>query len=43
MIRVKTFTAQMQIFRIMKEIIDLDKEVNDFLESNQIRRRRVTE
>jgi hypothetical protein len=38
MIRVKTFTAQMQIFHIMKELGNLDKQVNDFLESNQIRR-----
>jgi hypothetical protein len=38
MIRVKTFTSQMQIFQIMNELSNLDEEVNEFLESNQIRR-----
>ena len=37
MIKVRTFTSQLKIFHMMKEISELDKQVNDFISSNQIR------
>ena len=37
MIKVRTFTSQLKIFHMMKEIAELDKQVNDFISSKQIR------
>ena len=37
MIKVRTFTSQLKIFHMMEEIGDLDRQVNDFISSNQIR------
>lgn len=36
MIKVKTFTNQLQIFHIMQELDKLDEEVNQFLSENGI-------
>ncbi len=36
MIKVKTFTSQLKIFNIIKEIQELDDAVNDFIASNDI-------
>ena len=38
MIRIKTFTSQLKIFRTKNELDELDETVNDFLESAGIRK-----
>lgn len=38
MIRVKTFTSQLKIFHARQELEELDKEINDFLVSQGIRK-----
>jgi hypothetical protein len=38
MIKVKTFTSQLKIFHAKSELDELDKEINDFLLSNGIRK-----
>jgi hypothetical protein len=38
MTKVKTFTATLKIFHVHNEILTLDKEVNDFLQTNNIRK-----
>ncbi len=37
MVKVKTFTSQLKIFQMMKELADLDKQVNDFISDNSIK------
>lgn len=36
MVRVKTFTSQLKIFHVKRELDGLDSEVNEFLEKNGI-------
>jgi hypothetical protein len=36
MVRVKTFTSQLKILATMKELNDLDEQVNQFIEENKI-------
>jgi hypothetical protein len=36
MIRVKTFTSELRIFKTMTELTDLDEQVNRFLSENDI-------
>ena len=36
MVRVKTFTSQLKILAAMKELNDLDKQVNQFIKENKI-------
>jgi hypothetical protein len=36
MVRVKTFTSQLKIFHVKRELDGLDREVNEFLEKNGI-------
>ena len=36
MVRVKTFTSQLKILATMKELNDLDKQVNQFIKENKI-------
>ncbi len=36
MIKVKTFTSQLKIFNMMKELGEIDNAVNDFIASNDI-------
>ncbi|MBW2147017.1 MAG: hypothetical protein JRG73_04240 [Deltaproteobacteria bacterium] len=38
MIKVKTFTSELRIFKTMKELEDLDMQVNQFLAENKIER-----
>ncbi len=38
MIKVKTFTSALRIFHVHNELIMLDKEVNDFLQTNNIQK-----
>lgn len=38
MVKVKTFTSQLNIFHIMQELSTLDKEVNDFISSCGIKK-----
>jgi hypothetical protein len=38
MIRVKTFTSQLRVFHTMNELALLDKAVNDFLSSHEVRK-----
>lgn len=38
MIRIKSFTAQLKIFHARHELDELDKEVNDFIASQGIRK-----
>ena len=38
MVKVKTFTSPLKIFHVHNELMSLDKEVNDFLESNKIKK-----
>lgn len=38
MIKVKTFTSPLRIFHVHNELTALDKEVNDFLETNNIKK-----
>ena len=36
MIKIKTFTSTLKIFHVHNELFELDKEVNDFLQLNNI-------
>ena len=38
MVKVKTFTSPLKIFHVHNELMTLDKEVNDFLLANKIKR-----
>jgi hypothetical protein len=38
MLKVKTFTTQLKIFHVTQELHDLDKAVNDFIESEKIKK-----
>jgi hypothetical protein len=38
MIKVKTFTSQLKIFHARHELDELDKEINDFIASQGIRK-----
>ena len=38
MVKVKTFTSPLKIFHVHNELMTLDKEVNDFLQANKIKR-----
>ena len=38
MVKVKTFTSQLKIFQMMKELADLDNHVNDFITENGIKK-----
>ena len=38
MIKVKTFTSELRIFQTMRELEDLDMQVNKFLAENKIER-----
>ncbi len=38
MIKVKTFTSPLRIFHVHNELTTLDKEVNDFLQVNNIKK-----
>ena len=38
MAKVKTFTSQLNIFHMMKELNSLDNEVNSFISSNAIKK-----
>jgi len=38
MIKVKTFGSQFKIFHITKELTDLDKQVNDFIADNNVKK-----
>ena len=36
MVKVKTFATELKIFQTMKELNDLDEQVNQFIEDNNI-------
>jgi hypothetical protein len=36
MVKVKTFATELKIFHTMKELYDLDKQVNGFIKENNI-------
>jgi hypothetical protein len=36
MVKVKTFATELKIFHTMKELYDLDRQVNDFINENNI-------
>ncbi|MBI2853286.1 MAG: hypothetical protein HYX84_09395 [Chloroflexi bacterium] len=38
MIKVKTFVSELQIFHTMNELNALDRQVNDFISSNNVKR-----
>lgn len=38
MVKVKTFASELQIFHTMNELARLDKQVNDFVASNGVKR-----
>lgn len=38
MVKVKTFTSTLRMFHVHNELTALDKEVNDFLLSNSVKR-----
>ncbi|MBU6391791.1 MAG: hypothetical protein KGJ87_00735 [Planctomycetota bacterium] len=38
MVKVKTFTSPLKIFQVHNELVALDKEVNDFLQKNNIKK-----
>ena len=38
MVKVKTFTSPLKIFHVHNELMSLDKEVNEFLETNKIKK-----
>ncbi|MCF6147352.1 MAG: hypothetical protein E3K37_01705 [Candidatus Kuenenia sp.] len=38
MVKVKTFTSPLKIFHVHNELVELDKEVNNFLQQNNITR-----
>ena len=37
MVKVKTFTSPLKIFHVHNELMTLDKEVNDFLQTNKVK------
>lgn len=38
MVKVKTFTNELKIFRAINELNELDKKVNDFIKENNIKK-----
>ncbi|HHT9137803.1 MAG TPA: hypothetical protein ACFYEK_11255 [Candidatus Wunengus sp. YC60] len=38
MVKVKTFTSPLKIFHVHNELMTLDKEVNDFLQTNKVKK-----
>ena len=36
MVKVKTFATELKIFHTMKELYDLDQQVNEFIKENNI-------
>lgn len=38
MIKVKTFTTPLRVFHVHNELVALDKEVNDFLQANNVKK-----
>jgi len=38
MVKVKTFSASLKIFQVHNELMSLDKEVNDFLQTNKVKK-----
>ncbi|TLD41979.1 MAG: hypothetical protein JETT_1768 [Candidatus Jettenia ecosi] len=38
MAKIKTFTSPLRMFHVHNELIALDKEVNDFLQTNTIKK-----
>lgn len=38
MIKIKTFVTELQIFHTMNELNALDKQVNDFISGNKVKR-----
>jgi hypothetical protein len=38
MAKVKTFATELKIFHTMKELNDLDQQVNDFIKENNIKK-----
>ena len=38
MVKVKTFSSSLKIFQVHNELMSLDKEVNEFLETNKIKK-----
>ena len=38
MVKIKTFTSQLNIFHMMKELNTIDNEVNSFISSNAIKK-----
>jgi hypothetical protein len=38
MVKIKTFTSILRMFHVHNELVTLDKEVNDFLQSNNVKR-----
>ena len=36
MVKVKTFATELKIFHIMKELYDVDQQVNEFIKENNI-------
>ena len=38
MVKVKTFSSSLKIFHVHNELMSLDKEVNDFLQTNKVKK-----
>ncbi|UCG21578.1 MAG: hypothetical protein JSU80_03045 [Deltaproteobacteria bacterium] len=38
MVKVKTFATELKIFHTMKELDDLDRQVNEFIKENNIKK-----
>ena len=38
MVKIKTFSSSLKIFQVHNELMSLDKEVNDFLQANKIKK-----
>lgn len=38
MAKVKTFTSPLRMFHVHNELMELDKEVNDFLQANNVKK-----
>lgn len=38
MVKIKTFSSSLKIFQVHNELMSLDKEVNEFLETNKIKK-----
>jgi hypothetical protein len=36
MVKVKTFSTELKIFHTMKELVDLDEQVNRFIKENNV-------